>query len=205
MKNKKFNIAENTHPEKPTTVFPEIQFKESYCNVPPSSLINETLEKLAQTCYWARNKKVPEKNIVESLFTILNEFSMKYGYTEIPDFSLGDIAEVNFGYHIPGEINGNHVHSIICNIAGDSVFVVPIIKDIKFLGYSTSYMPLDISNDIEYYEKFIYNGVALLDKGRSIRTKRLVSVVGKAKPEFFSKVLETLATSTFDFRKNIIS
>lgn len=205
MKNDEFNIAENTHSEKPTTVFPETQIKESYYNIPPSYLINKTLKKLAKTCYWALDRKVPEKNIAESLFTILNEFSMKYGYTEIPDFAVGDIAEVNFGYHIPGEINGNHVHSIICNVAGDSVYVVPIIKDIKFLGYSTSYIPLDISNDIEYYENFLHNGVALLDKGRYVRTKRLISVVGRAKPEFFSKVLEQLATSTFDFRKNIIS
>lgn len=179
------------------------QNKTRYFHVPTSRLINETLYKLKKTCYWSLSKGVPEQNVAESLYTILSEFSMKYGYVEIPEFHIGDIVSCNYGYHIPGEINGNHVHSIVCEITGDSVYLVPIIKYIKFLGYSKSYIEVDVSKDVQYYESFPENGIALLDKGRYVRSKRITSVVGKCSYEFFSKVITQLATSTFDFRKNI--
>lgn len=176
-------------------VIKKVEFENEY--------IENVLNKLMRTAYWAVfQKRVTEKEIGDFIYTALSEISMRYKRNEAIDFEIGDVVDVNFGTHLIGEINGQHVPAVVCNISEKGmVYVVPITK-LHSEGCDDSSVIFNVPQDITYKYDYYKGGVIILDKGRYIRTQRLNEVIGKVNPEFFKKMLEKLA-KTFDFTSNI--
>lgn len=161
--------------------------------------VENRINSFLKTAYWALyNRHATEKDIGEYILTCTSEISIRFSSKPIIEFSLGDIVDVNYGSHLPGEIMGGHVHAIVCNILKENMaYVVPITK-VKTDITSQSYLFMDAPYDATYDNKFYKGGTVLADKGKYVRAERFNSVIGKTTPEFFEKLLYQLA-STFDF------
>jgi len=168
--------------------------------------IQVIISKIMRTAYWAMFKKnVHERDIANLLYSCLNEMSLCYSPSDdTAEFEIGDVVECNYGYHLQGEINGSRVHSIICDVKGDMAYVVPIVKADAYLetSYSFSCLPFTSPEDIQYENELFKGGIVLLNGGKYVRIERFKSLLGKTSPAFFEKVLEQLATQTFDFRQS---
>lgn len=168
--------------------------------------IQVIISKIMKTAYWAMFKKnVHERDIANLLYSCLNEMSLCFSPNDdTVEFEIGDVVECNYGYHLQGEINGSRVHSIICDVKGDMAYVVPIVKADAYLetSYSFSCLPFTSPEDIQYENELFKGGIVLLNGGKYVRIERFKSLLGKTSPAFFEKVLEQLATQTFDFRKS---
>ena len=163
--------------------------------------IEKYIDDLYKTIYWAVEEgHARDKDIVKQILTLKKEFVMRYSPKHIIDFGIGDIVEVDYGYHLPGEIMGRNVIAIVCKIHNeDMVYIVPITKvreDIT--SYSYLFMK---SGEANYACK---NGIVLLDKGKFMRAERVNKVIGKTTQKFFEKVSNQLAT-TFDFTGGLTS
>lgn len=161
--------------------------------------VENRINSFLKTAYWAMyNRRATEKDIGEYILTCMSEISMRYSSKPVIEFSIGDIVDVNYGTHLPGEIIGGHVHAVVCNILNeDMAFVLPITKaktDIQ----AQDYLLMDAPQDATYEDESYKGGTVLLDKGKYVRVERFHCVKGKTKPEFFAKLLHQLA-STFDF------
>ena len=201
-----FTVEENAEPDnKPTVLGPQseddliiqkVEFKNEY--------VENLINRFMRTAYWAMYKmNIPEKEIGDFIRTSINEISMRYNKKRCIRYSVGDIVDCNYGVHLTGEINGGHVSAIVCNIAnGGMAYLVPITKFRESL-ISLSYLTFDVPNDVVYNNDYYTGGTALLDKGRYLRAERFHEVIGKATPEFLTKVLGQLST-TFDFTGNIV-
>ena len=172
-------------------IIKKVEFENEY--------VENRINSFLKTAYWALyNKRATEKDIGDYIFTCLSEISMRYSSKPIIEFSIGDIVDVNYGTHLPGEIQGNHVHAIVCNILNeDMVYVVPITK-VRTNITSHSYLFMDAPQDATYNDDYYKGGTVLVDKGKYIRAERFNYVIGKTTPEFFENLLYKLAT-TFDF------
>lgn len=162
------------------------------------------MNKFLRTAYWAMyKKKISEREIGRFIYTSMAEISMRYNEKKSIAFSIGDVVDCNYGTHLEGEVEGGHTSAIVCNIFGDGlVYVVPITKTKENLK-SHSYLPFTIPNDIIYDKRNYVGGTVLLDKGKYVREVRFNEVIGKTNPEFFAKILNQLASSTFDFTEII--
>lgn len=165
--------------------------------------IEELTNKFLRTAYWAMYKmNVSEMDIGKFIFSVIDEISMRYTQKDTVEFVLGDIVDVNYGMHLPGEINGKHVNAIVCKITPNNMaYLVPITKVTTDLT-SNSYLTFNTLSDVTYYYDSYSDGTALLDKGRYLRIERINKVVGRTKPGFFITLLNKLAT-TFDFTEVI--
>ncbi|MBQ3415752.1 MAG: hypothetical protein IJH39_10565 [Clostridia bacterium] len=160
--------------------------------------VNNKLNNLAKSAHWAMLKKnAPERNIGEFIGTCTAEISMTYSSSNPIEFAIGDIIDVNFGVHIPGETSGGHVTSIVCNITADGTmaFVVPVFR---VSDTSDSYLPISVPKDTVDININSKNLTCVLDKGKYVRRERINSLIGHTTPEFFTMLLRKLA-STFDF------
>ena len=168
-----------------------------------NDLVEDVINRFLRTAYWAMHKKgASEKEIADFIWNSINEISMKYNPTII-DYSVGDIVECNYGYHLGGEVNGGHVFALVCNkLECGMAYLVPIFKIKKNL-YSISCLSFNVPNDVVYNDYYCNSGVALLDKGKFVREERIIDIIGRATPEFMTKVLDKLST-TFDFRDNMV-
>lgn len=197
-------IEENAkHENKPTVVGPQseddliiqkVKFENEY--------VENLINKLIGTVYWAMYRKnIPEKEIGNFIYTSINEISMRYNKKGCIEYSVGDIVDCNYGMHLAGEINGGHVSAIVCNITNNGMaYLVPITKVREDLT-SLSYLTIDVPKDVVYNNGYCTGSTALLDRGRYLRAERFNKVIGKATPEFLTKVLDQLST-TFDFTGN---
>lgn len=179
-------------------IIKKIEFKNEYVE----NLINKFLKIAA----WAMYKmNISEKEIGKFIYTSADEISMRYNKKECIKFSVGDIVDVNYGMHLPGEINGGHVSGIVCDILNKDkvlktmVFVIPITVESHIT--SQSYIRFRTPEDVVYSNNYCFGATALLDKGRYIRAERFNSVIGKTTPEFFDEILHKLS-STFNFTNN---
>lgn len=163
--------------------------------------VEEAMNKLLKTIYWQMFKKhAQEKYVIRSIYTYINEISMRYSPKKNIDFVIGDIVEVDFGYHLDGEVNGSHVWGVVCDVLNDDmVFVAPITKS-KEETTSRFYLKME-TEDVTFYYDYQVEGIALIDKARYINVGRLKSVIGRTKPKFFEDLLGRLAFA-FDFRDN---
>ncbi len=170
-------------------IIKKVEFENEY--------VEQIINKFLRTAYWAMFKKnVPEKEIGGFIYTSMSEISMRYNNEDSIPFSVGDVVDCNYGIHLGGEINGDHVFAIVCNILDNMAYLVPITKMKENLK-SHSYLMLTDPNGI-VYDRDYTGGTVLLDKGKYVRSKRVREVIGKTSPEFLAKVLHQLAT-TFDF------
>lgn len=163
--------------------------------------VETRLNQFIKTVYWAMyDRHVTEKDIGDHILTCMSEISMRYSSKPVIQFSIGDIVDVNYGFHLSGEINGGHVHAVVCNILNkDMAFVLPIVKaqtDIPVQNYLLMKAPQDAT----YVDEAYKDGTVLLNKGKYVRVERFRCVSGQTKPEFFAKLLHQLA-STFDFTR----
>ncbi len=188
--------AENDSKPKATAseddlIIKKVEFENEY--------VEQIINKFLRTAYWAMFKKnVPEKEIGDFIYTSMSEISMRYNNKDSIPFSVGDVVDCNYGTHLAGEINGNHVAAIVCKISDTGmVYLVPITK-IQQNPTSHSYLTFTVPNDIIYDTRDYVGGTALLDKGKYVSSERFNEVIGKTSPEFLAKVLHQLAT-TFDF------
>lgn len=201
-----FTVEESAEPENKLTVvdpqseddliIPNVEFENKY--------IENLINKFMMTAYWAiYSMNIPEKKIGDFIWTSINEISMRYNKKECIEYSIGDIVDCNYGMHLAGEINGNPVSAIVCNIInGGMAYLVPITRVRENLT-SLSYLTFAAPNDVVYNNNYYTGGTALLDKGRYLRAERFHKVIGKVTPEFLTKVLNQLST-TFDFTGNIV-
>lgn len=172
-------------------IIKKVEFENEY--------VENRINNFLKTAYWALyNQSATEKDIGDFILTCMSEISMRYSPKPVIKFAVGDIVDVNYGSHLPGEIVGGHVHAIVCNILNeDMAYVVPITKARTDIT-SQSYLPMDTPNDVTYYNEFYKGGTVIVDKGKYVRAERFHSVIGKTTPEFFEKLLYQLA-SAFDF------
>lgn len=166
-----------------------------------NELVENRINNFLKTAYWAMyNRRATEKDINEYILTCMSEISMRFSSKPIIEFSIGDIIDVNYGFHLPGEIMGAHVHGIVCHVLNkDMAYVVPITKAREDIS-SISYLYIEAPQDATYNNEHYKGGTALLDKGKYVRVERFNAVIGRTNPEFFEKLLYQLA-SAFDFTK----
>ena len=176
-------------------IIKKVEFENEY--------VENRINSFLKTAYWALyNRRATEKDIGNFILTCMSEISMRYSPKPIIEFAIGDIVDVNYGSHLPGEIQGGHVSAIVCNILNkDMAYVVPLTK-VRTDITSQSYLFMDTPHDATYDNEFYKGGTVLIDKGKYVRTERFNSVIGKTAPEFFKKLLYQLAT-TFDFTESL--
>ena len=168
-----------------------------------SEYMQEHINRLLRTISWAlNNEKATEKELGRYILTCTSEISMRYSLTPIINFSIGDIVDVNYGCHLPGEIIGGHVHAIVCDVLNnDMAYVVPITKAREGVS-SRTYMRICAPRDATYNNEFCTGGIVLVDKGKYVRGERFNCVIGKTTPKFLKRLLEILPEA-FDFTRNI--
>lgn len=160
--------------------------------------VKSCMNKLMKTACWAiHNKSVDEEEICSYITTCMSEIRMRYASTII-DCKAGDVVDVNYGVHLPGEIIGGHVNAIVCHVVEGIAYVVPVFKKREGTIRSMSYMPLYVPQDVVYENEAFGGGIVFLDKGKYVRVERFNAVIGRTNPEFFKKLLNKLA-GTFDF------
>lgn len=176
-------------------IIKKVEFENEY--------VETRINSFLKTAYWALyNRRAAEKDIGDFILTCMSEISMRYSPKPIIEFAIGDIVDVNYGTHLPGEINGGHVHAVVCHILNDAmVYVVPITKARTDIS-SLSYMLMDAPQDATYSNEYYKDGTVLVDKGKYVRAERLNSVLGKTNSAFFEKLLYQLA-SAFDFTDSL--
>ncbi len=159
--------------------------------------VEEAVNKLLKTSYWAMsNANASETKIHSYITTTMSEISMRFSPKDSISFNVGDVVDCSYGTHLWGEITGNHVPSIVCNISnGKMAYVVPITGS----NYSSPFtLCFNMPEDVVYKDNTETRSTALLDKGRYVCTKRFNSVIGKTSPSFLEKLLR-LIPLTFDF------
>lgn len=155
--------------------------------------VEDQVNKLMRVIYWAMySNKAHPRDICQYLMATGTEIAMKYNPREVVDFSIGDIVVCNYGNHLSGEISGGHVHSVVCDIDEDGTFYAAPITKAKLEGDQQKYLPFEANLDVDYTVSRYTGGTILLKKGGYIRPERIQEVVGKARPEFFSKLLAAL-------------
>jgi len=186
-------ISESVSTKQPTDItsqIKEIEFENKY--------LEKYLNNLLRTISLALCNNATEKDISDHILTCISEISMRFFPKPIVEFATGDIVDINFGTHLPGEIIGGHIHGIVCNIFnGNMAYVVPIIKS-KAIPPSILNLNMDTPTDASYYNEHYAGGTVFIDKGKYIRAERIKSVIGKTTPEFFEKLLKQLPLA-FDF------
>lgn len=172
-------------------IIKKVEFENEY--------VENRINNFLKTAYWALyNRYATEKEIGEYILTCMSEISMRYSSKPSIEFSIGDIVDVNYGSHLPGEIIGGHVHAIVCNVFDeDMAYVVPITKASTNIS-SLSYLFMNAPQEVIYNNEYYKGGTVLVDKGKYVRVERFNSVIGRTKPEFFEELLYQLAV-TFDF------
>ncbi|MBR3002715.1 MAG: hypothetical protein IKF38_04025 [Clostridia bacterium] len=185
-----------SQPEQPIVTedsleFEKIEFKDKE--------VENQVNKVLRIAYWAMYSGGAKSiDICHYFMTAGKEIAMKYNPKEPVNFSVGDIVDCNYGSHLSGEISGGHIHTIICDIDEDgSIYAVPITKQI-LEGDETRFLTFSANVDVDYENSQYTGGTLLLKKGRYIHQLRIVKVVGRARLEFFNKILECLPR-TFDF------
>ena len=164
--------------------------------------IEDLINKFLRTASWAIYKQgISEKEIGNYITSAMCEISMAYSpNADFPELVVGDIVDVNYGMNLSGEIKGNHIPAIICDVTSyNMVYLVPITKYTDNLTSTNSPLPFTSNNATFYFEEYtISSGTALLDKGKYLRIERVSKVIGKVRPEFLVKLLHQLP-KTFDF------
>lgn len=163
--------------------------------------IEDTFSALKTAAYVSIvTNQAPKHEIIKIIQSTSDEFKTRFGNKNKVVISPGDIIDCNFGFQFPGEISGYHTYCIVCDILHDSdmIYISPIIENQGKKPKSHSYLFYDATRDIPNSTIVYLNGIVLLDKSRPISRLRIHSVIGKASPIFFDKVLKQLA-STFDF------
>lgn len=124
-------------------------------------------------------KPVVEANYADDLF-----------FQASSNINIGDIVECHYGNNLDSEISGNHVHALVCDFINNTAFVIPITKQIIDEQFS---LPFSSDKDVVYDEPNKYiGGTLLLNRGCYVGIERLHKVIGRALPEFFDEVIETL-------------
>ena len=155
--------------------------------------VEDQVNKLMRVIYWAMySNKAHPRDICQYLMATGTEIAMKYNPREVVDFSIGDIVVCNYGNHLSGEISGGHVHAVVCDIDEDGTFYAAPITKAKLDGNQQKYLPFEANLDVDYTVSRYTGGTILLKKGGYIRPERIQDVVGKARPEFFEKLLAAL-------------
>jgi hypothetical protein len=141
------------------------------------------------------HRDIPEKEIVNYLYSWIAELSLRYDSKPSLAVSPGDIVECNLGYHLPGEIYGSRIQGLVGGTIENLVYIVPLINasvdDVKTSKYPYK---LDTAKDVIYSERQSedFQCVALLDRGRYVRIERVNEVLGKTSVDFFEKHLANL-------------
>lgn len=153
--------------------------------------VEDQLNRLLKIIYWMMYKQdVAADEIIKHLITTGTEIAMRFNPKPAISVNVGDVVDCQYGTHLNNEISGGHVNALVCNIANNTVFVIPISKQIIEGQF---YLPVTGGKDISYAQPDKYNdGTLLLARGGYVGIERLHGVVGKALPEFFDEVIEVL-------------
>ena len=164
--------------------------------------IEDLINKFFRTASWAIYKQgISEKEIGYYITSAMCEISMAYSPdTDFPELVVGDIVDVNYGMNLSGEISGNHIYAIVCDITSyNMVYLVPITKYTDNLTSTNSPLPIVATDMTFYFDKFAFSSsTVLVDKSKYLRIERVSKVIGKVKPAFLVKLLYQLS-KTFDF------
>ncbi len=160
------NTFEESTEKQPTVLNPQseddliikkVEFENEY--------VENRINSFLKTAYWALyNRHATEKEIGDYILTCMFEISIRYYSKPIIEFSVGDIVDVNYGSHLPGEIMGGHVHAIVCNILNENMaYVVPITK-VRTDISSLSYLFMDVQQDATYNNEYYKGGTVVFVK-----------------------------------------
>lgn len=165
--------------------------------------VQKQAEELLNVASWTlKNTTAVPIDISQAFKETKNGIGMKYGLKLPPtDIKVGDIVEVDFGWNLKGETSGERIHAIVCNIAEDLVYVVPVTKVIHS-KCKTGVIPFYANRDAIYTDSRYLGGTAIVKKGRYVNKMRLGNVCGIVLPELFNKVLLAIS-SEFNFTGNI--
>ena len=169
------------------TGFPKVEFN--------YKLIEERVNKFLQIAEIAIDRNNADVRSIASLIsTAICELAMMYHPHPLVDIRVGDIVNCNYGYHMPGEISGRYVHSIVCAIDDRMAYVLPITKDIHD-DDGTKYLPFYSMYDVNYTDPMCKDhtgGSLLMQYGRWVCRERISSVVGYVHSHFMSEILRIL-------------
>lgn len=164
--------------------------------------VEDQANKLMRIVYWMiYSNKAQPRDMCQYLMSTCAEILMKYSPRELVKFSVGDIVVCNYGNHPNGEVSGGHVHAVVCDIEEDGSFYAAPITKHKIEGDQQKYLTFEHNIDVDYTESKYTGGTILLKKGKFICPERVQEVVGKARADFFGKLLAALP-DTFRFSHN---
>ena len=158
---------------------------------------NEHIESLvgtlSKTLNWALSKgNATEKDLGCFILSCISEISLAYNSINCIEFKVGDIVDCNYGTHLPGEINGVHVPSIVCNILSNGMaYLVPITQSV-FSTNSNSILYFKNNENIIFDESGYAEGTVLLYKAKYLRPERFHKVIGRVTPDFLKTILNKL-------------
>ena len=161
--------------------------------------IDSLVNTLSKTLNWALSKgNVPEKELGYFILSSISEISLTYNSINCIEFKVGDVVDCNYGTHLPGEINGAHVPSIVCNILSNGMaYLIPITQSV-FSTSSNSTLYFKNNKNIIFDESGYAEGTVLLYKAKYLRPERFHKVIGKVTPDFLKTILTKLP-SVFNF------
>ena len=147
-------------------------------------------------------RNASRKDIDNYLMSIVAEMSMRYSPRKMIPFTIGDIVDCNYGYHLESEICGGHIHAIVCNIIENNlVYLVPITKE-SFPYEEGKYLPVLPNENIIYHAKQFHGGTVSVKMGKYMDAHRFRKVIGEVNEDFF-KILLSEIQKGMDFIQNI--
>lgn len=127
---------------------------------------------------------VSYKDICNYLTSLVAEMSMKYRPRKVIPFSVGDIVDCNYGYHLESEISGGHIHAIVCNISENNlVYMLPITKE-DFPYEEGKLVPITPNENVFYHETQFHGGTVFVTMGKYMDAHRFREVIGEVREDF---------------------
>lgn len=116
--------------------------------------VKKQINRLLKIIYWIMYKEnVPSDEIVKHLLTTGAEIAMRFNPKPSIRVNVGDIVDCKYGTHLDSEISGGHIHALVCNIVNNTVFIIPITKQIIEGQF---YLPFSAEKDVVYTEPNSY-------------------------------------------------
>ena len=157
-------------------------------NVSNDERLNNSFEELKQTIFWALNEKnVGFGDIRRYIESCTRTMKMSFDDKECITVAPGDIVNCDYGENLPGETN-NETYSIVYKVYKDVAYVIPVIWVPKLI-FSKFYFHFKKEHTINGNVR----GTILLNKGKYVSVKRIISVEDRLGDEAFEEVCSRIS------------
>lgn len=134
-----------------------------------------------------------DKNLSNFILSEDIELQNIYNTRKLTLCSVGDIVDVNFGWHIHGELSGGHVYCLVYNIVDNGILhLIPIFKKNSANNIEPEYLKFRPTIDIIFNNQY-NNEYCILhfNKAQHVHPWRVNSIIGKVSPEFFKTLVNS--------------